>query len=870
MTSNKFLLTVLCALPCCCGWTQEICSVSHPQIPLVLDREYNIVAELQIQGGVFEQLDSVVLTISDIGTSAIKKASLVYTGESSMIGSRTSSFILSEQIKKLGGGQTYYCNPAACEKVCEVSPMSGHITLPAQFKLGRKDNHFYISLQISSSTLTDIATTVKVRVDGVYLDGRNRLASSSSTIHRLGISVRQAGDDGVFAYRIPGIVTANDGTLVAVYDIRHNSSQDLQNDIDIGISRSKDGGRSWLPMQTIIDMGTWGGLPEAQNGVGDPSILVDNITGEIFVIAVWTHGIGGKRAWTGVGNGITPYETGQLMIVRSKDNGETWSRPENITSQIKNPEWFLTLQGPGRGICTSDGKLVFPLQYIGKNRVPCAGIMYSEDHGLTWKFHKAARTNVTEAQVAELPDGRLLLSMRDNRKTGRALAITADFGKTWSEHQRSGYLQDPVCMAGLLFVPASENKLGRDILFFSNPSVQKGRNHITIKTSLDYGYTWEDENSIILDQEEGWGYSCLTMTDKETVGILYESSVAQLLFQAIKIKDIISKMDKKKTSMVPITSLSKDYSNGVSAASAGVIGKKVVIVGGANFDSTGVKRYYDDIFVLGPEGFERKACLPVPLAYATTFCDNDGMMIVGGNDGTEALSSIYRISKEGGKYICSILPSLPFSIEQAGFTQNSKGQFFIVGGLKDGKPSDECYLLSAEGKVSALPPLPKKLVQPVAFATRTSLFVWAGLDAENGKALNCGYELVLGQNHWKSIAEVPFNGTFTGTTLIAISENECLSVGGVCKEVIEAGLAGAKGYFDMPIGSYRFSDIIWKFDARTGCWEKFFQDGHLALAGAAVAYDGKEVFVYGGELKPRVRSPYCWKFHVNTQRNIPH
>ena len=37
----------------------------------------------------------------------------------------------------------------------------------------------------------------------------------------------------------------------------------------------------------------------------------------------------------------------------------------------------------------------------------------------------------------------------------------------------------------------------------------------------------------------GWGYSCLTMIDKETVGILYESSVAHMTFQAIKLKDII-------------------------------------------------------------------------------------------------------------------------------------------------------------------------------------------------------------------------------------------------------------------------------------------------------------------------------------------
>ena len=75
---------------------------------------------------------------------------------------------------------------------------------------------------------------------------------------------------------------------------------------------------------------------------------------------------------------------------------------------------------------------------------------------------------------------------------------------------------------------------GRDILLFSNPNTKKGRNHITIKASLDKGLTWLPENQVMLDEDEGWGYTCLTMIDRETVGILYESSVAHMTFQAIK------------------------------------------------------------------------------------------------------------------------------------------------------------------------------------------------------------------------------------------------------------------------------------------------------------------------------------------------
>lgn len=100
-------------------------------------------------------------------------------------------------------------------------------------------------------------------------------------------------------------------------------------------------------------------------------------------------------------------------------------------------------------------------------------------------------------------------------------------------------LQEPVCMASLIHVRAEDNVLGRDILLFSNPNTKKGRNHITIKASLDKGLTWLPENQVMLDEDEGWGYTCLTMIDRETVGILYESSVAHMTFQAIKLKDLI-------------------------------------------------------------------------------------------------------------------------------------------------------------------------------------------------------------------------------------------------------------------------------------------------------------------------------------------
>ena len=76
-------------------------------------------------------------------------------------------------------------------------------------------------------------------------------------------------------------------------------------------------------------------------------------------------------------------------------------------------------------------------------------------------------------------------------------------------------------------------------MIFSNPNTVEGRGDITIKVGLDGGETWPPEYQLLLDEGHGWGYSCLTMVDRGTVGILYGSSVANMTFQAVRLRDIV-------------------------------------------------------------------------------------------------------------------------------------------------------------------------------------------------------------------------------------------------------------------------------------------------------------------------------------------
>ena len=357
------------------------------------------------------------------------------------------------------------------------------------------------------------------------------------------VVIHRQGQFDCHTTRIPGIARTNDGTLLAVYDLRYNSRKDLQEDIDIGLSRSTDGGKTWEDPRPIMDMGEFEGLPQDQNGCSDPNILVDTQTGEIFVSAVWTHGKPGTHQWVGKGSepGLGPDTTSQFLVVRSKDDGVTWSKPENWTAKLKQPEWYLFAPAPGNGITTTDGTLVMPTQGRDEKGEPFSNLIWSRDRGRSWTVSSPARTNTTECAVAELSDGTLMLNMRDNRNrsdksetNGRAISVTSNLGESWAVHSSDhGALPEPVCMASLI---SHQLKDGRRILFFSNPNSKSARKNMTVRVSLDDGKSWPSDRQILLDRQGG-AYSSLVMVDDETIGILYESSRANLVFQRIPLKD---------------------------------------------------------------------------------------------------------------------------------------------------------------------------------------------------------------------------------------------------------------------------------------------------------------------------------------------
>ena len=413
------------------------------------------------------------------------------------------------------------------------------IIITGKKKLPAGASEILISVQMKKNA--DITGKIALNVLGINVNARTQSVKDAKTEQRIGYCVAKPGDLGSKNYRIPALArNPKTGTLVATYDIRYNHSGDLPANIDVGVSRSTDGGRNWTPTEIAIahkDLGNG-------NGVGDPGILVNDKTGE-FWIAGLNSGKSGHPIWTSVSGTVDPAKCSQMVLVKSKDDGKTWGKPINITKSVKRlddpdtKDWGSLFQGPGAGICTKDGTLVFPAQVWmrdpGNTKTLGEGesqgvLVYSKDGGKTWTSTKSSPFGGSESTCVEMKNGAIALNTRTNRGWGRTGSILKklDSKTEWVVDENlvrgaKGNLRQPGGCQAALLANGSE-------WYFSNPNAGN-RSHMTLKYSKDGGKSWN--GGLLYDERGCAGYSSTAFADDKNarIGVLYEGALnAQTLF----------------------------------------------------------------------------------------------------------------------------------------------------------------------------------------------------------------------------------------------------------------------------------------------------------------------------------------------------
>lgn len=317
------------------------------------------------------------------------------------------------------------------------------------------------------------------------------------------------GKDGYNNFRIPSLLRTQTGRLIAFAEGRSALSD--QGNIDTVYKLSDDNGATWSALSVLADLGA--------DTIDNPTSLQ---LGDGTILVLLSSNLGSCTQTTLL-NG-TCAERRRVWIIESVDNGVTWSKLREITSQAsdtKNWVWYAT--GPGNGIQLRSGRVVIACDHSENTQKPVmyGHVLYSDDGGKTWAHGERTAPVTDESTVVELNDRVLLMNSRYNSSLGnfRYIQTSTDGGITWKDPHFDYNLPDP-CVEGSQIRLALPRCSSCEWLLFSNPADINARKNLAIRMSTDGGATYRYAR--ILDPNQA-GYSALIQFTEGRFGVLYEN-----------------------------------------------------------------------------------------------------------------------------------------------------------------------------------------------------------------------------------------------------------------------------------------------------------------------------------------------------------
>lgn len=335
--------------------------------------------------------------------------------------------------------------------------------------------------------------------------------------------VFENGSEGYACYRIPSVVRAANGDLVAFAEGRVESCSDSTATIRLVCKRSSNHGQTWSPVQVVARNIAAGREYVVQNsapvvdmvrGTGRMVVLYNKMEHSEWVLAA---GRGSSR----------------ICCIFSDDNGASWHGETDISAQVHRPAlWRVQRPTLGHALQLRSGRLVFAGVFTEGERSVFQSqnyLFWSDDLGETWVMGGAApHIGLNEAIAVELEDGAVMINSRtyqDEQPVGRrAVTIgrfTAGDAVTYAPTRFDAALVCPAVQASIIRYSASqETRYGeKSRLLFANPDHPNARYNLTVRLSYDEGQTWPV--SKVVDPGPA-AYSDLVIQEDGQIGVLYE------------------------------------------------------------------------------------------------------------------------------------------------------------------------------------------------------------------------------------------------------------------------------------------------------------------------------------------------------------
>jgi sialidase-1 len=328
------------------------------------------------------------------------------------------------------------------------------------------------------------------------------------------VDVFVAGEGGHAIYRIPSILRLSDGALLAFAEGRDSKSDNGAN--DLVMRRSQDGGATWEPVRTVLDL--------AGRSLNNPcAVQVTRGAHEGRVLLMF------QSYPTGCGEGCVkpgddPATACLTLLVHSDDGGRTWSPPRDVTSSVRRGAPVTSVAtGPGVGIQlvggANAGRILMPFNQGPPNDWRVYAV-HSDDGGDTWSMGDVAPEDgsghANEVQFAERADGTVVLVARQfGGGSRRKVAASTDGGERWSTLQRALDLVDPSCMGGLITLRGGAG----DRMVCTGPSSRTARLAGRAWFSDDGGRSWP---RVVPIADGFFAYSVPVQLGPDRLGVLFE------------------------------------------------------------------------------------------------------------------------------------------------------------------------------------------------------------------------------------------------------------------------------------------------------------------------------------------------------------